>query len=103
MNYMNMNIKWAVLSIALVLGASPTVMAQSSSGNITGQATAGETVVVRGDENGFHRTIKVEKSGKFSIRRVPTGNYTVVKMNPDGSASSAQTITVRVGSTARVQ
>ena len=89
---------------ALVLGlASAPAIAQSSSGNISGTAAAGETIVVNGADNGFHREIKIKKDGKFTIRRVPTGSYTVVRVLADGSNAVAQSIEIKVGGTARVQ
>ena len=89
---------------ALVLGlATAPAIAQSSSGNIAGTAVAGETIVVNGEDNGFHREIKIKKDGKFTIRRVPTGNYTVVRVLADGSNAVAQSIEIKVGGTARVQ
>ena len=90
--------------IALVLGlATAPAIAQSSSGNIAGTAVAGETIVVNGADNGFHREIKIKKDGKFTIRRVPTGSYTVVRVLADGSNAVAQSIEIKVGGTARVQ
>ena len=90
--------------IALVLGlATAPAIAQSSSGNIAGTAVAGETIVVNGEDNGVHREIKINKDGKFTIRRVPTGNYTVVRVLADGSNAVAQSIEIKVGGTARVQ
>jgi hypothetical protein len=88
----------------LVLGLAVTgaATAQSSGGNISGDALAGETVVVNGVDNGFHRELKVKEDGKFSIRRVPTGEYTVIKIAADGTIGPAQSLVVRVGSTARV-
>lgn len=92
-----------VAGFALALGlASSPALAQSSSGNITGDAIAGETIVVNGPDNGFHRELKIRKDGKFTIRRVPTGTYTVVRVPADGSEPKAQTIYIQVGSTARV-
>ena len=89
---------------ALVLGlATAPAIAQSSSGNIAGTAVAGETIVVNGEDNGFHREIKIKKDGKFTIRRVPTGSYTVVRVLADGSNAVAQSIEIKVGGTARVQ
>ena len=89
---------------ALVLGlATAPAIAQSSSGNIAGTAVAGETIVVNGADNGFHREIKIKKDGKFTIRRVPTGSYTVVRVLADGSNAVAQSIEIKVGGTARVQ
>ena len=97
------NLKSLLLGLAIGAGLLPTAQAQSSSGNIVGDAVAGETIIVRGADTGFHREMKIKEDGRFSIRRVPTGVYTVVKMPPDGTPGTAQTVTVQVGSTARVQ
>lgn len=88
----------AVLGLAM----AGTAAAQASGGNIAGNALAGETVVVNGVDNGFHRELKIDKDGKFSVRRVPTGEYTVIRIAPDGTVGPAQSIVVQVGSTARV-
>jgi hypothetical protein len=97
------NLKSLLLGLALGAGLLPTAQAQSSSGNIIGDAVSGETIVVRGADTGFHREVTIKEDGKFTIRRVPTGTYTVVKMRPDGTSGTAQTVVVRIGSTARVQ
>jgi hypothetical protein len=93
------------LLFGLVLGAGllSTAQAQSSSGNIVGDAVAGETIIVRGADTGFHREVKVKEDGRFTIRRIPTGTYTVVKTYADGTAGTAQTVVVQVGSTARIE
>lgn len=97
------NLKILLAAAALAIGVAGAAQAQSSSGNITGDGVAGETIVVNGADNGFHREITLKDDGKFTIRRVPTGVYTVVRMSPDGSAGTAQTLSIQVGGTARVQ
>ena len=89
--------------LALGIGLLSAAQAQSSSGNIIGNAVAGETIIVRGADTGFHREVTIKEDGKFTIRRIPTGTYTVVKISPDGTSGAAQTLVVQVGSTARVQ
>lgn len=69
----------------------------------TGTAVAGETVVVDGVGNGFHREIKVDKDGKYAIRRVPLGTCLVTRTGADGSAGQPLRIEVHVGVTARVK
>ena len=92
-----------VFAGALLAAPLPiAVHAQSSGGNITGEASSGDTVTVTGTDTGFKRELKIDKDGKYQIRRVPTGNYMVVRMHKDGSIDPAQSVTVRVGSTARV-
>ncbi|RFP60367.1 carboxypeptidase regulatory-like domain-containing protein [Luteimonas weifangensis] len=95
--------KSLLLALALGVGLLSAAQAQSSSGNIVGAAVAGETIVVRGDDTGFHREVEIREDGKFTIRRIPTGTYTVVRVRADGTAGTAQTVVVQIGSTARVQ
>ena len=89
-------------AFAFALVTPAPAQAQSSSGNIVGNAVMGETIVVDGPDNGFHREIRIKKDGKFTIRRVPTGTYTVVRVPPNGGTPKAQTIQIQVASTARV-
>ena len=89
---------------ALVLGlASAPAIAQSSSGNISGTAVAGETIVVQGTSSGFTRELAITEDGKYSIRRVPTGSYTVVQKHADGSAEAPKPVQIHAGVTVRVQ
>lgn len=89
--------------VALCMGLATVAVAQSSSGNLIGEGKAGDTVIVQGPDNGFHREMELKEDGKYQIRRIPLGDYTVVVKRADGSFSTPQTVTVRVGSTARVQ
>ena len=94
--------KLAFATLFLASSLPFTEQAQSSGGNIAGEAAAGDTVTITGVDTGFRRELKIDKDGKYQIRRVPTGNYMVVRMHKDGSIDPAQSVTVRVGSTARV-
>jgi hypothetical protein len=76
--------------------------AQQASGNIVGKAVAGDTVVVQGTGTGFHRELEITKDGKYNLRSVPAGEYTVNIKHADGT-SETKAIVVRVGSSARVQ
>ena len=100
---MNITLKSALLGSILALGLPPVAMAQSSGGNIVGEAAAGKTIIVEGANTGFHREIQIKKDGKYVLRRVPTGDYTVVVLDKDGKTEMTRPVTVRVGSTARVQ
>ena len=92
-----------VFAGALLAASLPiAVHAQSSGGNITGEPSSRDTVTVTGTDTGFNRQLKIEKDGKYQIRRVPTGDYQVVRVRKDGTIDPAQSITVRVGSTTRV-
>jgi hypothetical protein len=76
--------------------------AQRASGNITGTAVAGDTVVVQGTGTGFHRELEIKKDGKYNLRAVPAGEYTVNVKHADGTEMT-RAVVVRVGSSARVQ
>ena len=93
--------KLAFASLLLASTLPFAANAQSSGGNITGEASVGDTVTITGVDTGFRRELKIEKDGKYQVRRVPTGDYMVVRVHKDGSIDPAQSITVRVGSTAR--
>lgn len=100
---MNTKSRAFALAASLLLGATAVAQAQSSSGHIAGSAVAGETIVVDGVGNGFHRELKVDKDGKFAIRRVPIGPYLVTRTASDGNAGEPQRIEVHVGVTARIK
>lgn len=100
---MNPKSRSIAIAASLLLGASAVAQAQSTSGNITGTAVAGETIVVDGVGNGFHRELRIDKDGKYAIRRVPTGAYVVTRTRADGSAEEPQRIEVHVGVTVRVK
>lgn len=94
--------KLAFATLFLASSLPFAAQAQSNGGNIASEAAAGDTVTITGVDTGFRRELKIDKDGKYQIRRVPTGNYMVVRMHKDGSIDPAQSVTVRVGSTARV-
>lgn len=96
-------LKRSALALTLALGFAVSANAQQSSGNIMGEAAAGDTIIVQGDSTGFHREITVEKAGKYSMRAIPAGNYTVTVKHADGTEAAGKPIAVRVGSTARVK
>lgn len=94
------NHRFAIAFLAAALPFAAT--AQSSSGNITGDAITGDTVMITGVDTGFKRELKIDKDGKYQIRRVPTGNYQVIRLHKDGTIDPAQSVVVRPGGTARV-
>lgn len=96
-------VRQLIAVVALSMGLATAAVAQSSSGNLIGEGKAGDTVIVQGPDNGFHREMELKEDGKYQIRRIPLGDYTIVVKRADGSFSTPQTVTVRVGSTARVQ
>jgi hypothetical protein len=98
-----MSSKRLAATLAVMLfGAVSLAHAQSSSGSITGTAVAGDVVNIQGAVTGFHRELKIDKDGKYSVRAVPTGSYIVTVTHADGTQTESA-IEVRVGSSARVK
>jgi len=92
--------KAVLFAIALAATAGPA-FAQATDGSISGVATAGETIILRGDM-GVTREIKIEKDGKFSARHLPVGTYDVIRTDASGK-TTAQVAVVLVGKTTRIQ
>lgn len=99
MKHRNIALKSALLAAAI--GCAGLASAQSTDGTISGEALEGQTIVLRGDM-GVTREIKIDKSGKFSVRHLPVGTYEVLRVSPDGSVQS-QTATVLVNRTTKIK
>lgn len=90
-----------VAGLLLAFGLAGTASAQSNStGNISGDAKAGDTVTIFSPDTGMKREIEVRKDGKFRVRSLPTGNYQVTIKHADGSIGQTRSATLRVGMTA---
>ena len=100
---MKSNFRTLAATTALLLGSAGLAQAQSTSGNIQGVAAAGDIIVVQGTSSGFTRELAITEDGKYSIRRVPTGSYTVVQKHADGSAEAPKPVQIHAGVTVRVQ
>lgn len=89
--------------LALALAASAAVSAQSSVAAISGQAAATDTIVIQNVDTGFTKEITPKANGRYQLRNLPTGTFSVVVKHADGTSEAAKTVTLRVGQTARVQ
>jgi hypothetical protein len=97
-------LKRSALALTIALGFAVSANAQQASGNITGEAAAGDIVIVHGAATGFHREITVEKAGKYNMRAIPPGSYTVAVKHADGTEIAPKPIAVRGGgATVRVK
>ena len=90
----------ALLAFGLAAGIAS---AQSSTANISGEGKEGDVAVIENVDTGFLREVKVKDSGKFQLRNLATGTYRVTLRHADGSMDEPKVVTLRVGSTARVQ
>lgn len=93
----------AALALACGLAFAGLAGAQSPNAAISGNAQAGDIAIVRNVDTGFTREVKVRDNGRYALRNLPTGTFTVTIRHPDGSVEPARTVTLQVGTTARVQ
>ena len=93
--YLAKGLKRSALSVALGLCFAGSVNAQSTTGNVYGDAPAGATVTVKNDA-GLTRTITADASGHYTITSLPVGNYTVT-VEQGGKVVSTKPIVVRAG------
>lgn len=90
------------VSLALGLGLTGPVMAQSTTGAIAGQApvAAGETVNVTGG-SGFNRTVGVDNNGRYSVT-LPVGTYNVTLLQDGKTIQSKNNVVATASGTATV-
>jgi hypothetical protein len=70
------------LALAAIIGVygaagSTAVHAQATAGDVFGKAPAGDTVTARSMTNGVQREVHVDAKGRYAIRSLPIGIYTV--------------------------
>ena len=89
------------LSLSLAFGAG-AALAQSTSGNVIGEAKAGDVAIVTNPDTGFSREVKVKDNGKYSVRNVQAGTYSVVIRHEDGTSEAPKQVKLNAGATSRV-
>jgi hypothetical protein len=62
---------------AFGMAGSAAVYAQATAGKVFGNAPAGSTIVAKSTTNGTQRTVQADEKGRYSIRELPVGVYTV--------------------------
>ena len=90
-------------AFALAIGFTGFAAAQSAVSAVQGSGKPGDVAVIQNAATGFTREVKVKDNGKFMQRNLQTGTYTVTIRHADGSVEPTKTVTLQVGSTARVQ
>jgi hypothetical protein len=66
----------AALAVCGLAGSS-AVYAQATAGEVFGKAPAGDTVTAKSTTNGSQREVRVDAKGRYMIRSLPIGVYTV--------------------------
>ena len=88
-------LKRTALSVALGMCFAGSALAQSNStGNISGQTTAGATVVVENAATGFRREVTADANGNYRVSSLQPGTYKVT------AGGATKEITVSIGGTA---
>jgi len=90
------------LSLSLAFGAG-AALAQSTAGNVIGDAKPGDVAIITNPDTGFSREVKVKENGKYAARNVQAGTYNVVIRHEDGSVEPAKQVKLNAGATSRVQ
>lgn len=72
-----LNLTLAALVGACALAGSATVCAQDTAGTVFGKAPAGDSVTARNTATSTERTVQVHEDGRYSIRALPAGVYSV--------------------------
>ena len=90
-----------VLAASLVLAGAAA--AQATTAGLMGKAKPGDVAVVENVDTGFRREVKVDESGRYQLRNLPTGTFRVTVQHPDGSSERPKIVSLRVGTTARVK
>ncbi|OGT58751.1 MAG: hypothetical protein A3E01_05125 [Gammaproteobacteria bacterium RIFCSPHIGHO2_12_FULL_63_22] len=98
--FMGVSRLFAAAAVASLLLAG-TVSAQSPSAAIQGQLAPGDVAVIQNLDTGFTREVKPNAKGKFQLRNLPTGTFSVSVKHPDGTIGESRVVTLRVGMTAR--
>lgn|SRR5574337_248450 len=79
------NLIFAMVVGAFAVTGTATVNAQSTAGRIFGTAPAGYSVSAQANGNATRREVKVRSNGRYAIRGLPVGTYTVT-LTEDGHA-----------------
>ncbi|HET6805921.1 MAG TPA: carboxypeptidase-like regulatory domain-containing protein [Frateuria sp.] len=74
-----LSVRGIAMAAALVaFGAAGSVAhAQSTDGKVFGNAPVGSTVLAKSTTTGTRREVRVDKKGRYAIRALPVGVYTV--------------------------
>jgi hypothetical protein len=86
----------AVISLCGLAG-SAAVHAQSTAGDVFGKAPAGYTVSAHSTTTGAQRKVTVDAKGRYSIRSLPTGVYTLTLVDHGNAVIQHPNVPVVVG------
>ncbi|MFC5742493.1 TonB-dependent receptor plug domain-containing protein [Dyella tabacisoli] len=87
-----------MLTWAIGLGLSCSVLAQSTTGSIFGQAPSesGDSVLIK-SSSGLTREIAVDNRGRYAATQLPLGSYTVTLQHNGQTVETRENIAIKVG------
>lgn len=84
---------FAVIGVA----SSGVAHAQATAGEVFGNAPAGTTVLAKSTTNGTQREVQVDEKGRYAIRALPIGVYTVTLSDNGQAVAKHMNVPVVVG------
>ena len=90
-------------ALAATLFVATAASAQSTTAAIQGEATPGDVVIIENAATGFSREVKPNKDGKYQLRNLSSGLFSVTIKHPDGTLEKPVWIKAKIGATVRVQ
>jgi hypothetical protein len=95
------------LAMATIIGigaaAGPAaVNAQATASNVFGIAPAGDTVTAKSNISRLSRQVKVDAEGRYSIRSLPVGVYTVTLEKDGNAVEQHDNVPLTVGRSSKV-
>lgn len=79
------------------LAGSAVAHAQSTAGKVFGNAPAGSSVLAKSTTNGTQREVQVDEKGRYTIRELPVGVYTVTLSENGQPVAKHMNVPVVVG------
>lgn len=91
------NLVLAIVIGAFAMAGAATVNAQSTTGKVFGKAPVGYAVSAHSNTTGTRREAKVDSHGRYSLRELPVGTYTVTLKEDDHAVMKHLNVPVVVG------
>jgi hypothetical protein len=90
-----------IIAIGAAAG-SAAVNAQSTASNVFGIAPAGDTVTAKSNISRLSRQVKVAADGRYAIRSLPIGVYTVTLEKDGNAVEQHDNVPLTVGRSSKV-
>ena len=89
-------------AFALAMGLAGAANAGSNASAIVGKANPGDVAIITNLDTGVTRELEVKDNGKYQLRNLQSGNYSVVIKHPDGSLDAPRVAELHIGATTKI-